>query len=171
MSSQYGERWPTNSWDRFGSLGHTSQFQPVSRLCFVTAPTSLDAGQPNFAWCLIISWTATLYIHFGGSCPLTEFCQVQNSLCVQLLRSPILAVSLYGTQAVGVSKTLRRGIFTRQGSHPVRNWAVKLSSFTSVLIYVSSVKRSGSWCLCTGNVHLLFSTLLMIVTYYKLILI
>jgi len=28
---------------------------------------------------------------YGESCPLTEFCQVQNSLCVQVLRSPILA--------------------------------------------------------------------------------
>jgi len=27
---------------------------------------------------------------FGGSCPITEFCQVQNSLCVQVLRSHLL---------------------------------------------------------------------------------
>jgi len=34
----------------------------------------------------------TLYIHtFVGSSPLTEFCQVQYSLCVQVLRSPVLA--------------------------------------------------------------------------------
>jgi len=32
---------------------------------------------------------------FGGSCPVTEFCQVQNSLCVQDLRSPILAALRY----------------------------------------------------------------------------
>jgi len=31
---------------------------------------------------------------FGGSCPLTEFCPVQNSLYVQVLRSPILAALL-----------------------------------------------------------------------------
>jgi len=31
------------------------------------------------------------YVHFGGFCPLTEFCYVQNSLCVQVLRSPVLA--------------------------------------------------------------------------------
>jgi len=30
-----------------------------------------------------------IYI-FGSSCPLTEFCHVQNSLCVQVLRSPII---------------------------------------------------------------------------------
>ena len=40
---------------------------------------------------------------------LTEFCQVQSSLCVQVLRSPILAALLHGTRAVGVSHTLRRG--------------------------------------------------------------
>ena len=45
---------------------------------------------------------------FGGSyCPLTEFCQVQNSLYVQVLRSPILAV--HSTPAADVSQTLRRG--------------------------------------------------------------
>jgi len=47
---------------------------------------------------------------FGGSCPLTEFCQVQNSLCVQVLRSPILAALLHRTPVVGVSQSLRRGI-------------------------------------------------------------
>jgi len=67
-----------------------------------------DAGrQPNFARCLAISWADTLYIHFRG------LLQVQNSLCVQVLRSPILAALLHGTRAVGVSQTLPRG--TRNG--------------------------------------------------------
>ena len=48
------------------------------------------------------------YIYvFGGSCSVTEFCQVQHSLCVQVLRSPILAALLHGTLVVGVSQTLR----------------------------------------------------------------
>jgi len=38
---------------------------------------------------------------------------VQNSLYVQVLRSPILAALLYGTPAAGVSQTLQRG--TRNG--------------------------------------------------------
>jgi len=67
-----------------------------------------------------------IYI-FGGSSPLTEFYQVQSSLCVQVLRSPILAALLHGTRAVGVSQTLWRGIFTRQGGHSVRHWTVELS--------------------------------------------
>jgi len=53
-----------------------------------------------------------IYI-FGGSCPLTELCPVQNSLYVQVLRSPILATLLHGTPAAGVSQTLRRR--TRNG--------------------------------------------------------
>jgi len=50
---------------------------------------------------------------FRGSCPITEFCHVQNSVCVQVLRSPILAALLHDTRAVGVSESLRRR--TRNG--------------------------------------------------------
>jgi len=89
------------------------------------------------------------YIYnFGGSCPLTEFCQVQNSLCVQVLRSPILAALLHGTWAESVSQTLRHGIFTRQGGHPVRHWAVELSSWvqfcsvTSMWTSVNVLRRA-----------------------------
>jgi len=49
-----------------------------------------------------------IYI-FRSSCPVAEFCHVHHSLCVQLLRSPILAALLHGTRAVGVSESLRRG--------------------------------------------------------------
>jgi len=49
-----------------------------------------------------------IYI-FGGSCPLSQFCQVQNSLYVQVLRSPVLAALLHGAGAVGVSQTLWHG--------------------------------------------------------------
>jgi len=44
-----------------------------------------------------------IYI-FGGSCPLMIFCQVQNSLCVQVWHSPILATLLHGTGTVGIAK-------------------------------------------------------------------
>jgi len=37
-----------------------SKFQRVSRLVFVTAPTSLNGGQQN------VSWAGTLCIHFWG---------------------------------------------------------------------------------------------------------
>jgi len=92
MCPQYGELRPTNGWGLFASLGHPSKFQRVLRLAFVTAATSLNGDQLDFARCLVIFWSGTLYIYiFWGSCPITEFCHVQNSLCVQLLRSPTLA--------------------------------------------------------------------------------
>jgi len=53
---------PTSSWDRFGCLEHPSKFQRVSRLGFVTASTSLNRSQPNFARWLTVSYAATLYI-------------------------------------------------------------------------------------------------------------
>ena len=87
MSPQYGKLRPINGWDLLASLAHPSKFQRVSRLGFVTAPTSLTGGQPNFARCLTVSWAAALYIHFRWLLPLTEFCPVQNSHYVQVLRS------------------------------------------------------------------------------------
>ena len=90
-------------------MGRPSKFQRVSRLGFVTAAKSLNGSQPIFARCLAVSCAATLYIHFRRLLPLTEFCPLQNSLYVQILRSPILAALLHGTRVVEVSQTLRRG--------------------------------------------------------------
>jgi len=53
------------------------------------------------------------YVHFWGLLPVTEFCHVQNSLCVLVLRSHIIAALLHGTGAVGVSQILRRGTRNR----------------------------------------------------------
>jgi len=68
----------------------------------------------------------TLYISLyvsGGSCPLTEFYQVQNSLSLQVLRSPIVAALLRGSRVVNISQTLRRSAegatYIRQGGHHV----------------------------------------------------
>ena len=110
------------------SLGHPIQFQRILRLGFVTAATSLNAGQPNFARCLAVSWTSTLHIHFPGLLPVMEFSHVKNSLCVQLLRSPILAALLHGTRAVGVSESLWRRTRNRitelsQRPPPILGWA------------------------------------------------
>ena len=53
---------------------------------FASAPTSLTGGQPKCTiFGRLLGW---YYIYiFGGSCPLTEFCQVQNLLCVQVLHA------------------------------------------------------------------------------------
>jgi len=91
-------------------------------------------------------WPSPGLVHyiFWGPCPRTEFCHVQNSLCVQVLRSPILAALLHGTRAVGVSDILRRrtrnGIteLSQRASH-IFGWAVitlGISPHSSIL-YVS----------------------------------
>jgi len=81
----------------------------------------------------LLGWY-TIYTFLGVFAPLMEFCQVENSLCVQVWCAPILSALLNGTRAVSVSQTLWRGIFTWQGSHPVRHWAVELSSFLTYLL-------------------------------------
>jgi len=60
----------------------------------------------------LLGWY-TIYTFFGGFCPLTEFCRVQNSLCIKVFRSPILAALLHITQAMGNCQTLR--LATRNG--------------------------------------------------------
>jgi len=104
MSSQYGELR-----DRLARLGHSSKFQWVSHLGFVTAPTSHNWGQQNFGRCSAVSWVVHYIYVSRVSCLVTEFCQVQNSLCVQVLRSPLSAALLQGTPAAGVTQTLRSG--------------------------------------------------------------
>jgi len=54
------------------------------------------------------AWPFPVLAHYiyilGGSCHLTEFLHVQNSLCVQVLRSPILAALLHCTPAARSAK-------------------------------------------------------------------
>jgi len=93
----------------------------------VTAATSLNVSQPNFARCLPSPGLVHYIYIFGGYCPVTEFCQVQNSLCVlHVLHSPILVALLHGTRAVGASQTLRRwahgATCIQQGDHHVGHW-------------------------------------------------
>ena len=64
MSSQYGELRTTDGRDPLASLGHPSKFQRVSRLGFVTAPTSLNQRRSTklrtfgrlLGWYTIYTW-------------------------------------------------------------------------------------------------------------------
>jgi len=88
---------------------------PLWRKGSVTAATSFTGANQT----LHDIWPSPGLVHyiyiFGGFCPLTQFCQVQTSLCVQVLRSPILVSLQHGTRPAGVSQTLRRG--ARNGSN------------------------------------------------------
>jgi len=70
-STQYGEVRLTNGCYLLTSLRHPSKFERVSRLGFVTAATSLNGSQSNFARCLAVSWSGIHYIH---SVPKTANC-------------------------------------------------------------------------------------------------
>jgi len=109
MSSQYGELPPTNGWDRLASFGHPSKFQRVSYLGFVTAPTSLNGGQPKFARCLAVFCYGTLYINFWELWP-------PNGILpgAKFTLHPSLAFAYIGNitawhLSTGVSQTLRHG--------------------------------------------------------------
>jgi len=82
----------------------------------------------------LLGWYA-MFIFFGGSSPLTKFCPVQNSLYVQVLRSPMLAAILHGIPAAGVSRTLRRGIYIQ---------GMELRNFRRGC-HLYSVGRSSRW--------------------------
>jgi len=49
------------SFPLISSLGHPSKFQRVSRLGFITVPTSLNGGQPNF---LQNVWPSHVLVHY-----------------------------------------------------------------------------------------------------------
>ena len=145
MSSQYGELQPSSGRHRFVSLWHPCKFQRVSRLG-VTAPTSLTGGEPNFPQCLAVSWAGIICIHFWGFLPLTEFCQVQTSLCAHVLRSPVLAV--LSTPAAAVSQTLRRG--TRNGIAELSQRAPPIFGWTAITLVIgphSSCQSFPNICL------------------------
>ena len=112
MSSQYVAVWPTSGWDRFGSLGHSSKFQWLSRLGFVTAVMWLTEGQRNFARCLAVSWAATLNVHFRGLLPLTVF--LPDAKCT--LR-PILAFSYIGSITARHSSSGRQPCWTEGATY------------------------------------------------------
>ena len=96
----------------------------------LTAATSLTVGQPNFARCLTVSWAGTLYTHFRGFLPLTEFCRVQNSLYVQVLRSPILAALLHGTPAAKLCGVVQ---------------GMELRNFRRGRLHLYSAERTSRW--------------------------
>jgi len=123
MFSQYGELRPTSGWDRLAGLGHPSKFQRVLRyrLRYCTDVVQWRSTKLRTMFGSLLGWY-TIYT-LPATLALTEFYQVQNSLCIHVLRSPILAALMHGTRAVCVSQTLRRsvegGTYIRYGGHHV----------------------------------------------------
>jgi len=124
MSSQYGELQPTNGWDRFVSLGHPSKFQQVSRLGVVTAPTSLNGRQSNFARCLAVSWAGTVYTLAGAFLPKGIFTGAKFTLRPNLAFSYISSVTARHTSTERQPNfaALSRGRYLYSAGRPSR-WA------------------------------------------------
>ena len=91
MSPQYGELRPLaaeTDWRVWGTPANFNGFRVLTSLLQQRRSTEANQTLHN-VW----PWLHYIYI-FGGCCPVTEFCQVQNSLCVlQVLRSPIGSVT------------------------------------------------------------------------------
>jgi len=105
--------------------GTPNKFQWVSRIGFVTVPTPLNGGHATKLFTMsvrLLGWY-TVYALGGGLLPPNAI--LSNAKFT--LRASLAL--LHDTRAVGVSKALRRGMFTRQGCHPVLNWAVELCSY------------------------------------------
>ena len=133
MFSQYGELWSTSGYIGSGVWGTPAHFNGFR----VLASLLQRRRSPEASQALHDVWPSPELVHyiytFGGSCPLTKFCRVQNSLCLQakacvLLYWALLAALLHGTPAAGVSQTSRRG--TRNGitelsqrAPPMFGWA------------------------------------------------
>jgi len=151
-SPQYGERQPTSGWDLLAGLGYPSKFQLVSRLGFVTAATSFTGGQPNFAWCLGMSWAGTLYIHFRGILPPNGISlRAKFTLrLVQVLCSPILAALLHGTPGAGSAKLccvvrgMNYGTFA-DGATYIRLGGITLTSAHILVVFSSFPYLFCSW--------------------------
>ena len=96
-------------------------------------PHGSSGPEVNKAGCLAVTWATTLYIHFGVILLPNQILPLQNSLCVQVLCSPILPALLQGTLAAAVSQTLWRGTWTgitelSQKAPPIFGW-VAITSF------------------------------------------
>ena len=99
---------PTNGWDLLASLGHPSKFNRFRILASLLHRCHSTVVNQT----LQDVWSSPGLVHyiyiFGGSCPLTNICQLQNSLYVQVLRSPVLPALLHGNRAAVVSQILWR---------------------------------------------------------------
>jgi len=87
-SPQYGELQPTSGWDRFVSLGTPANFNSFRVLAYLLQwRRSTEANHILHSVWPLPGLVDYKYI-FGGCCSVTEFFQVQNSLCVlQVLQS------------------------------------------------------------------------------------
>ena len=92
-----------------------------------------------------------IYI-LGSYWLLTEFCRLQNSLCVQVLRSPILEALLHGTRTAAVSHTLWRG--TRNGISELSQTAPPIVGRAAITFGIGTLTQLNVMPLCISALYL-----------------
>jgi len=81
-------------WWVWGTPANFNRFRALASL--LHRHLSMEVNQTLHGVWLSPGLVHYIYIYIlGGSCPLTEFCQVQNSLCGQVSRSPVLTALLH----------------------------------------------------------------------------
>jgi len=161
MSSQYGELWSTNSWDPLASLGHPNNSTGFAFwLPYCTDVVQVRSTKLCRMFGSLFGWyTKYIYI-FEGSCTLTEFCQLQKSLCIQVLCSPILAALLHGTRAAAVSQTLWRG--TRNGITELLQTAPPVFGWAAIRLCIGQHSSFIFIFICAGYLRSLLLLLLLL---------
>ena len=109
MFSQYGERRPTNGWDRLVSLAS----QQISKGFCVLASLLHRRRSTEINQTLHDVWPSPELVHyiyciysFASLAPERNSARCKIYFASQVLRYPILAALLHGTRSVDISQTL-----------------------------------------------------------------
>jgi len=117
-------------WRVWGTPANFNRFRVLASLLHRRRSTEVNKTLHDV-------WPSPGLVHYiyilEDSCPLTQFRQLQNSLCFQVLPCPILAALLYGTRAAAVSQTLWR--CTRNGITELLQRAPSRRASTHILVH------------------------------------
>ena len=130
--------------------GYPSKFERVSRVSSLLQRRHLSEANLT----LHDVWQSLIYTFFAGSCPLTEFCQVKDSLYVQVLRSPVLAALLHGTPAAGGTQPNYAAWYT-DGITSLLQRAPTIFGWAAITLDIGPHSSSGR--LCNRADHYIFA--------------
>jgi len=82
---------------------------------------------------------------------MAEICQLQSSLYVEVLRSPILEALLHGTSAAGVSQSLRRGI--QNGITELSQRVPPIFVWAAITLGIDPHSSCSCFCMLTVNYY------------------
>ena len=104
----------------------------LHRRCSLEVNQTLHIFGRLLGWYIIYTFLGAFA--FNGILPAAKFCQLQNSLYVQVLCSPILASLLHSTPATGVSQTVT-WYKESQRAQPIFGWAAIMLGIVPHLVY------------------------------------